>query len=230
MTARILTWLVCGVFVAATSASAQTSKSSKPPAPKRDRELSLGGGIFLPASMGTAEATLLGSDGSPSLTLFRTENSLATGFGPEVTWGFQLRPGVWVELAGGLVFADLRTRITDDFENAPVEILKAPVMRVSGEGAVLWYFARYGKTELFVRGSGGIMRETAGQLSVAEAGFLGSGGVGLKRWWRTGGKGTFKRVGLRAEFRAVFRGAGISLSDRSVTFGPAGTVHVVFGY
>lgn len=237
MTARAPVLLVIGMFggmlggmLVAVDASAQTP-AAKPAVPRLEREFSVGGAVTLPTSMGSADATLFGSNGTPALTLFRTENKMGLGFGPDVILGYQLSRRLWFEVAGGLTFTNLQTRIVDDFEAAPDETLEAPVTRLTGEGAVLWYLGAPGaKSSWFIRGSGGMMYETAGELSVSESGFTGSGGIGFKRWWRTAGKGTFKRIGLRAEFRGVLRMSGITLAERSTTFGPVGTVHVVFGY
>ena len=83
----------------------------------------------------------------------------------------------------------------------------------------------------FVRGSGGLMRETAGGNTLTGDGVIASGGLGLRHWWRTNGKGTFKRVGLRAWKAArTIRSGGISLGEDGIRFGPAGAAHLVFGF
>ena len=74
-----------------TAASAQTPATNKPAAPKRDRELVIGGVFAGPASMGSSEAVLLGPNGQPSITLFRTQNGLGVGFGPELMLGWRLK-------------------------------------------------------------------------------------------------------------------------------------------
>ena len=213
-----------------TAVSAQTPATNKPAAPKREREIVVGGVFAGPASMGSTEAVLLGSNGLPSVTLFRTDNGLGVGFGPELILGWRLKRSLWFEVAGGLTWQDLNTRITDDFENAPSETIGAAIMRVSVDSALVWHFRDRGKTSWFLRGSGGFMSEISNEMASADPGFIGSGGIGFRYWWRTAGKGTFKRVGLRAEFRGVVRAGGISLAERSWTFGPTGTVHLVFGY
>ena len=231
MTLRLL-WcvLACVALAPAAIASAQTPATSTPLKPVRDREFIVGGLFAGPASMGSADAVLLGSNGAPSITLFRTENRMAWGVGPEVMLGFGLGRAVRFEVAAGLTRASMLTRITDDFENAPVEIVKAPALRLAGEGAIVWIFRDRGSNAWFVRGSGGFLRESSSELVAVSQGFIGGGGIGFRHWWRTNGRGTFKRVGLRAEVRGVLRYGGITLSERSWTFGPVGAAHIVFGY
>jgi hypothetical protein len=155
---------------------------------------------------------------------------MGAGFGPEVVLGFRAGRSSWFEVGAGLTWAHVKTRITDDFETTATETLSAPVTRWSIEGAMVWVIRDKGRTAWFVRAGGGVMGEVSSDLSMSETGFVGQGGVGLRHWWRTTGKGTFKRIGWRAEFRGVVQGGGISLSDRTVRFAPTGTVHVVFGY
>ncbi len=229
MTARVMLFTGCALLCAATIATAQTTPAPRP-GPAKQRELSIGAAVLGPLSMGTSDAELLGSNGDPSVTLFSANNKVSFGIGPSLTLGFQLKRNLWFEAAGALIFTGLRSTITNDFENAPEISIDSPVTRFAADGAVLYYFRDKGKTAWFVRGSGGFFYDTSGDMTLSEPGFMGSGGIGLRHWWRTNQKGTFKRMGLRAEFRYLFQTGGASLSDRSFALGPGGAVHLVFGY
>jgi hypothetical protein len=227
MTAR--TCLVGAGLILATAGPclAQTAPAA---APRRPREFAVGGLFSGPASMGSSDASELGPSGAPSLTLFTTTNGFGVGGGVELMLGWQLRPALWFEVAGGLLKTTLRTRITDDFEGVADQTLSAGATRFSAEGALLWYLKDRGKTAWFVRAGGGVMREAAGDLSLADTGFIANGSIGYRHWWRMNVTGTFKRMGIRVEARGVLRAGGVMLGSRSVTFGPAGAVQLVFGY
>jgi hypothetical protein len=77
---------------------------------------------------------------------------------------------------------------------------------------------------------GGWMRETAGGATLTGDGFIGGGGLGYRRWFRTNGKGGVKRMGMRFEARAVVRSGGLSLGESSVHVGPSFTAHLVWGF
>ena len=49
--------------------------------------------------------------------------------------------------------------MTDDVEGVGETVIKEPLTRFTVEGAALWMFARGGKTNWFVRGSAGWMRD-----------------------------------------------------------------------
>lgn len=218
------------MLVVVSPAAAQTPAATPAAKPTRDREFSVGGLIGGPTSMGSSDAVLLGSSGQPTVVLFSTENRQASAFGPGVLLGFRLRTKLWFEIGLGLTRASTHTRITNDFEGAPDTSVAATVTRVSGDAALLWIFRERAGTSWFLRGAGGLISESSGELIVAKQGVTATGGLGLKHWWRTNRKGTIKRIGLRADFIGQFRAGGISLGQRSFSFGPAGAVHLVFAY
>ena len=232
----VLAIAVCQAFALASITFAQTAGTTSAKATpakaavKKERDVTIGAVFSGPVSQGTANAEELGSSGTPSVTLFKTENQMAPGIGVDAAFGFQLSRKLWFEAGARLMKTGLRTNITNDFEGASGVTIDAPVTRVSAEGALLWYFRNKGKMAWFVRGSGGVLSDLSGDGTVAENGFIGSGGVGFRYWWRTNGKGAFKRVGLRGEFKALVQSGGASLGQRSTSIGPAGAVHLVFGY
>ena len=232
MTRHALTVLAfsSAILALAGDVQAQTARTQKPAAPARAKELAIGGVVAGPMSVGSASAELLGGSGQPSVTLFDVENRLATGFGIEMNIGAQLRRSVWLEVSGGWTRSEVRSLITDDFEDAPDETISAPMSRFVVEGALLRYFRQRGASALFLRVSGGWMRETAGGNTLTADGAIAGAGLGFRHWWRMAGKGSMKRLGLRIEGRATIRHRGISLGEGGLRLGPAGTAHLVFGY
>ena len=225
-------WALCGCLVAATPAAAQTPTPTKPPAPKPagpHQTLSIGGLFTGPSSMGSANAELLGADGQPSVTLFSTHSGMSAGVGPELLLGFRAKRTVWFEIGGSLSWPSLESKIENDFEGAPAQTLSAPVTRWTLEGAVVFWLKDKGRTGWFVRAGGGVAGEISNDLSTSATGVLGSGGVGVRHWFRES-KGGLRKMGIRAEFRGVVQGGGLSFSDRTIRFSPTGAVHLVFGY
>jgi hypothetical protein len=224
--------LTAAAMLVATAAAAQGPPGATPgakPGPKRAKEFLVGGVLTGPTSVGSAAAELLDGAGDPSVTWFRVNNALATGAGIESNIGVQIGRALWMEVSGGFTRSSVRSEIRDDFEDAFDVTASSSMSRFTVEGGVLRYFRDRGTSAWFVRVSGGWMRETAGGNTLTGDGVIAGGGVGLRRWWRTNGKGAVKRVGLRLEGRADIRSGGISLGKKGVRFGPAGAVHFVFG-
>lgn len=189
--------------------------------------MELAGGIVwaAPRSLGTVHADLLDSDGMP-VTLFRAENETGPALGLEVILSQAVARRIDVEFAGSWARFDARTSISGDFEDVPDVTVSETLTRYALEGAVVWRFAERGRVAWFLRGSGGWMREVAGDMSLAENGLLYSGGVGLKYWMsrRPTGQDQF---GIRAEFRMMGRRDGIALDDESFRLWPLATASAV---
>lgn len=192
-------------------------------------EFSIGGALLAPATAGSSSAQLITSSGS-RLTLFDVESRFGIGYGADAALGFRATPAVWIELSGGFTRTTARSEITDDFEDAADVTISETISRLSGEGAVVWYFADRGATAFFVRGSGGWMRELAGGNSLAEDGLIGSGGVGVRRWFQANRPGSLKRVGLRLEGRIIMRMKGLEFGSASLRLTPAASGLIVFGF
>jgi hypothetical protein len=224
---RRIVLLAAGCCLAVVLPAAAQTRPAPATGPKH--EISVGGVFSLPSSMGSADAELLGSNGEPSLTLFSTKNSMSFGVGPELILGFRAKPGMWFEVAGNLTWPSLSSTIEDDLEGAETQTLSARVTRWTVEGALVWWIKDKGRTTWFIRAGGGIVGEVSGDLSSSATGAMGSGGFGVRHWFRES-KGGRKKMGWRAEFRGVVQGGGLSLDDRTVRFTPTGTFHLVFGY
>ena len=237
--------MLCGCVVAAVPSSAQSidapatavvtpdpqapMKPVVPNLPGPRHAISIGGLFSGPSSMGSADEVFLGADGQPSVTEFSTHNRMSAGFGPEVLLGFRARRSMWIEAGGTLTWPSLETKIDHDFEGAPAQTLSSSVTRWTLEGALVFWLKDQGRTGWFVRASGGAVGEISSDQSTNAIGFLGSGGVGVRHWFHES-KGGLRKMGVRAEFRGIVQGGGLSLSDRTVRFSPTGAVHLVFGY
>lgn len=221
--------LVAALLAVAVPAGAQTRPAAQAPAtPGRAKELTVGGTWFGPVSMGSASAELLTPSGS-GFTLFETENSLGQGLGLSVGFGFAVSRALTAEVAGGWSRANLQTDVTGDFEAADIEPVRSSVNRFTLEGAMLWYFKPGGATSWFLRGSGGWAVELPEGNALAEDGFLATGGVGVRHWWRRDARGR-GRTGFRALGGFDIRSGGLALDDGSIRFAPMASFSVVFGF
>jgi len=214
------------VLAAAVPAAAQTA----PATPKKQKEFLLGLTVPGPTSLGETTAELLNGAGNP-LTLLRTENSLGWGFGLETGVGWELKKSLWLEAAGSWTRTSLKSEVREDLEGAQGDEVSSPVSRFVVEAAMVRYFREKGPGAWFLRVDGGWMRETAGGATLTGDGFIGGGGVGYRRWFKTSsGKGGVKKMGMRFEARAVVRSGGLSLGESSVHVGPGFAAHLVWGF
>ena len=226
MSRRLLATVII-LIACASVASAQTRPPAKGPA--KEREFLVGGLFAGPTSLGTTQADLLTGTGD-EVTLARTRNRLASGFGAEVILAYQLKRTMWFEVTGGWTRLSLKSDIREDLEDAQGDSVVSPVSRFTVGGAARFSLSDRGKSSWFLRTEGSWMRETAGGNTLTGDGFLGGAGIGMRRWWTTGRKGKFNRIGLRVEGRAVVRVGGLSLGESSFRIGPAAAAHLVFGY
>ena len=211
------------------AAGAAPAFAQAAPKPSRPKEFTAGLALLGPTSLGAASAELLRSDGS-TLEIFDTKNSIGRGLGIQAGLGFQIRRSVWGEFNGIWTRTSLETRISGDLENADFEPISTAVSRLAIEGAALWYFRQRGKTAWFVRGGGGWMKELPEGNALAADGLTGSGGVGLRHWWREGTRAKPRRLGLRVEFRADLRSGGLTLGEGSLRITPVVAGTLVFGF
>ena len=224
-----MTRLAAVMAAALLAVPARAVAQAPPVSSERGIDFSLGGTFLAPAPAGSSSADLIASSGS-RLTLFDVESRFGPGLGADASLAFRASPSVWIEAAVGWSRTSAKSRISDDLENAPDVTITEPIARFSGEGAVVWYFADRGTTAFFVRGSGGWMRELAGDYTLGENGIIGSGGAGLRHWWRQDRSGAIKRVGLRLEGRIIVRTKGLEFGSNAVRATPAATALIVFGF
>jgi hypothetical protein len=208
---------------------AQPATQAEAPAkPSRTWELAAGVLVVVPTSLGSANANLLDPQGG-TLPLFRTSTDAGMGLGFEANVGTAVAKHVDVELSGAWTRFDVRTTVSDDFEDIPGITVSDRLTRFSVEGAVLWRFVEKTRVSWFVRGGAGWMRELSSDASLVEDGLVLNAGVGMKYWLSANpaGQGTF---GLRAEFRVLNRRRGIEIDDGSFRLWPvvAGSAVVRF--
>ncbi len=121
---------------------------------------------------------------------------------------------------------EVRTAVSDDFEDVPDVTVSDTLTRFSVGGAVLWRFVDRPRVSWFARGGGAWMRELSSDASLVEDGLLIEAGVGVKYWMSTNPAGE-GRFGLRAEFRALNRRRGIEIDDGSFRIWPLVTASAV---
>jgi hypothetical protein len=227
--ATVLVLVLAGTAV--TPAEAQTPAPAAAQAasgPGRAREFLAGVTWAGPVPMGSASANLTTPSGS-SLTLFGTENSLGSGFGVAAGFGFALGRTTAVEVTGGWSRASLKTEITDDFEDADIEPIRASVNRFTLEGAALWFFKSGAASSWFLRGGAAWVTDLPEGNALAENGVAVSTGVGVRHWWRRDARGR-GRTGFRAQGGLEMRSGGVTLGEDTLRFAPAASFVMLFGF
>lgn len=223
MTARrrtaMLGWLSALTLSATSVASAQTSQPVSRP-PGRPIELAVGGSWIAPVGLGTVDADLLTSGGSP-ITQFTTSNSLGAAFGGDVHLTFALSRRVAAEALGSLTRISFETEITQDLEDADGVTLTETGLRFGAAGAMRVLLATTGATRWFLRGGAGWLRETAGGSSLVGDGLSVDAGVVMMYLWRDRPRGTLRRLGLRLDGKIAFRSGGLTLGEDTLRAGPA---------
>jgi hypothetical protein len=178
--------------------------------------------------LGSVPATLTRPDGG-ALVVFTTDNRLRPSRGLEVQASYRATPRLAVEAVSGWTAVDLESRVGNDLEGAAAATLSQAVSRFTVEGAVLWSVNTGERLSLFVRGSGGWMREVTRGVGLVADGGIGSAGVGVKYWW--GGRSSRPgRVALRLEGRAVARSGGLLLGTDSLRIMPAAVAGLIVGF
>jgi hypothetical protein len=193
-------------------------------------ELAAGALVVGAMSLGSSTADLLRPDGGP-LTLFRSAARLNPAPGLELHVSAPVTSRVSVEATGTWVPTDVRTRITDDFEDVPDATLTTGMSRFSVEGSLLATLAGRGaRTSVFIRAGAGWMREVAGGAALAADGVIGNIGAGVKYWWGTQPPVGGHRLGVRVDGRAVLRWRGLSLGATAVRVAPAASADLLIGF
>ncbi len=218
-------WCLPAVFLAgATAASAQAL-----PPKERRAELDVGLAWTGAAALGSVNANLTAPDGS-AFVLFSTSNDIGPGVGPELRLAIRVTRRLRAEVSGSWSHADLRSRISGDFEGASGVTSSLRISVFSVEGSALWSFLRRGKLEAFLRAGGGWMRELTSDNVLSADGVIASGGAGVKYWWRERDRGFLNHLGLRSEVRLVSRSGGLSLGTSRRLLTPGASAGVMIGF
>jgi hypothetical protein len=163
--------------------------------------------------------TLTKPDGAP-LVVFKASSRFGPSLGGDAQFGYRLTPRVGLEAGGSWTAVRAQTRLSGDIESAPALTATASVSRFIAEGALVWTAATAGRTGLFVRGSGGWLREVTRGVAVVDDAPIGSAGLGVKYWWGNPSARRAGRVALRLEARAVVRAGRPFLADRKLRILP----------
>jgi hypothetical protein len=207
--ARVLLVLLC----AAGSAYAQGADQR----PVRRPEVSIGGGWFGGAALGTADANLRANASPPQpLRLFSTNTRLAgaPALEAEVTFAFNRR---WA-IEGGVTKSgpDLRSSISGDTEGAPALTAVERVDQYLFEGRVLIMLdeLRLGqRTVPFATAGAGYLRQLHEGHTLIEEGRVFHVGGGLKHYLLARDRGLFKAAGVRLDARLYVVTSGIEVDD-----------------
>ena len=213
------------VIAAPAAVSAQSAE------PLRGRfEVAVGAQWLGPVSLGSQNATLTTSVGSP-FTLFRTESSFGNALGLEGRLAIRVRPDWEAEVFGAYAAPAINTVITADAEGAPSTTASESVTRFVVGGGVLWYVPRVQSARLrpFVLGSGAWVRE------LHDANVLGANGVaidaggGVKWVLYARRTGRLRTAGLRGDARFETNIHGIAFAE-GTRFRPVLTASAFFRY
>ena len=207
------------LVLTATATEAQTAAET--------RELAVGIVWTAPVSLGEVNADLTAPGGAP-FVLFRTDSDIASGLGFEVSFLERLTERLDLEVAGAWARANVRTRVSADFEGVDDVELVNRLTRFTIEGGALWRVAERDQAIWFVRGSGGWLRELDEASALAENGFVINVGGGVRYWFQPA-SASGSRVGLRVEGRLMMRQTGPSLGDE-LQIGPALMAAAVFRF
>jgi hypothetical protein len=207
-------WLTLVATFAALAVPTMARAQTDPPPSTltaKQREITFGGLLAAPASLGTRSAELTRPNGTP-FELFRTENRAGVRFGAEVLLTFPLSRRFAVEGAGSWSRGDIESQIENDFEGADLVLVSTSLTRFTVEGGAVVALTQRPRWVWFARGSAGWMRELTGDNVIAENGVIGNAGTGVKYWWQEPAAGR-RGMGLRVEVRANVRSKGVILGE-----------------
>jgi hypothetical protein len=191
-------------------------------------EIGVGGVFNGAADAGTVDATLLTPSGGP-LTLFRTTNRIASGWGAEGFVSTRLGERWRLELAVGWGRATLESQIFADAEDVPALTATQKVNQYGGELALAYRVVRRGRLDVFVRAGGGGFREITSDRALVDNGWRASVGGGTQLRLRQAPSGWFGRLAVRADVRMQARGGGISFGDSGTRLSPSVFAGLVIG-
>jgi len=193
------------------------------------------GGLWLGgAGLGSSTAALrANSPGTPApFTLFTTESRFGSVPGLDARVGYGLTKRIAIE--AGLVFSrpKVRTRVSNDVENAPALTVAESVNQYFVDGTVVVLLDRFAlgdRTVPFVSGGAGYLRQLHEGLTLVETGSVYHAGGGVKHWLVLRDRGFMRGVGVRVDGRLYVLVKGIELRDRARPHGAiSGLLFVTF--
>jgi hypothetical protein len=205
--------VVVAFFASAPRAAAQAAGAVEP----GRFELSVGAAWIGRVPLGSLDANLIASSGSP-FRLFSSSTELAPSPAFDARFGFRMMRSVEVEAAGTYGRPEMRTHIQNDVEtsNAPL-VTTATIHQFTIGGAGLWYPSgpRLGaRTRFFLRGAVSFVRQVEGGSILAVDGKTYELGGGAKVLLKMRDAGKWKGLGARVDARAVVWSGAVTLDDR----------------
>jgi len=98
------------------------------------------------------------------------------------------------------------------------------------EGSGIWYFARRGPIEPYVRGGVGWLRQLSADQALYNDGLVTNTGGGVKIWLSERDHGFPKRLALRLEGRLAVRSGTFTLGPKSRIVSSAFAAGVIVGF
>jgi hypothetical protein len=227
-------WRASGLAVLVLACTASTAAAQPPRAapPLRRIELSVGGGLFGGADLGSADANLRGNSlARDPFRLFGTESTVTRAAAIEARLGMALTRRYSVEGTFSFARPELRTSISADAEGAPALVVGERIDQYLVDAAVVVLLdeLRIGSVVPVLAGGAGYVRQLHEGLTLIEEGYSVHVGGGLRQWFLTGGRGLLKAAGLRADARVVIVNGAIAADDRPRSHGAiSGGLFVVF--
>jgi len=219
------------ILLVACAASTRAQTAGERPAHRIEGTV---GGVWLGgAGLGSTNATLRANGTTPTpFTLFTTESRFgsAPGLDARVSYGLTRR----IAVEAGLVFSrpEVRTRISNDVENAPPITVAESIEQYFVDGSVVLLLDRFApgdRTVPFVAGGAGYLRQLHEGLTLVESGSVYHVGGGLKHWLLLRDRGFMRGVGIRVDGRLYVLVKGIELADRARRHGAvSGLLFVTF--
>ena len=139
-----------------------------------------------------------------------------------------VRSRAFAEVGATISRAAFETTIGDDFEGAAPVTLEERFLRFVVEGGGGYNLHRSDRSAVFIRATGGWMRELVAGSAVAQDGVVANVGVGMKYWGARHQPGRL-RYGLRVEGHLAARWNGMALNTKTIHLAPVVTGGLIIG-
>ena len=224
MTRPRIAALACCAWIAG---GAAVARAQTVPAGSARFELSGGVAWTGTTSLGDRPATLTPLSGD-RFRLFTTSNELASAPGIEAGFALAVSPSLDVFAAASYGRPSLRTEVGADVEGAGEVTIEDRVQQLSIAGGIRWHLRRrIAGGAPVLEGGCGYLRELHAGDTLAVNGQTCYGGAGLD--FMLNSSASRRRVGIRAEARALVRTRGVAFDNGThVTPVAAASVFVRF--